>query len=130
MKELLELERGQAREQAKQLEQMAQSFMEKLQSLMGAEFQELGAALQLTSQAQASGAESGKALLEAVDALARSNRDMQENMAQMLKRQERLADDLEQQKRRLETACEEISRDVSNQLYTFGQMRALHDDEK
>ena len=130
MKELLELERGQAREQAKQLEQMAQSFMEKLQSLMGAEFRELGAALQLTSQAQASGAESGKALLETVDALARSNRDMQENMAQMLKRQERLADDLEQQKRRLETACEEISRDVSNQLYTFGQMRALHDDEK
>ena len=130
MKELLELERGQAAEQARQLEQMAHAFMEKLQSVMGTEFRDLGAALQLASQAQTQNGENGKALLEAVDALAQSNRNMQESMEQMLKRQERLADDLEQQKRRLETVCQEISRDVSSQLYTFQQMRTLYDDEK
>ena len=130
MKELLELERGQAAEQSRQLEQMAHAFMEKLQSVMGTEFRDLGAALQLASQAQTQNGENGKALLEAVDALAQSNRNMQESMEQMLKRQERLADDLEQQKRRLETVCQEISRDVSSQLYTFQQMRTLYDDEK
>lgn len=130
MKELLELERGQAKEQTKQLEEMARAFMEKLQSVMGTEFKELGAALQLASQVQAQGAEGGRALLEAVEALAQSNRNMQENMAQMLKRQESLAEELERQKHRLEAACEEISRDVSRQLYTFQQMRTLYDDEK
>lgn len=130
MKELLELARGEAKEQTQALEQMARSFVVQLQSAMGTELKNLGAALEQTSQAQASGAENNRALLEAVGDLAESNRHMQENMKHMLERQEQLAEELAKQRQELEAVCREISQDVSSQLYTFGQMRTLYEDEK
>ncbi len=130
MKELLELAKGEAKEQTQALEQMARSFVEQLQSVMGTELKNLGAALEQASQTQVSGAENNKALLEAVGDLAESNRHMQENMAHMLKQQEQLAEDLAKQRRELERVCKEISQDVSSQLYTFQQMRTLYEDKK
>ncbi|MCI8542723.1 MAG: hypothetical protein HFH95_05350 [Lachnospiraceae bacterium] len=130
MKELLELAKGEAKEQTQALEQMARSFVEQLQSVMGTELKNLGAALEQASQTQVSGAENNKALLEAVGDLAESNRHMQENMAHMLKQQEQLAEDLAKQRRELESVCKEISQDVSSQLYTFQQMRTLYEDKK
>lgn len=130
MKELLELARGEAKEQTQALEQMARSFVVQLQSAMGTELKSLGAALEQASQAQASGAENNRALLEAVGDLAESNRHMQENMKHMLERQEQLAEELAKQRQELEAVCREISQDVSSQLYTFGQMRTLYEDEK
>lgn len=130
MKELLELAKGEAKEQTQALEQMARSFVEQLQSVMGTELKNLGAALEQASQTQVSGAENNKALLEAVGDLAESNRHMQENMAHMLKQQEQLAEDLAKQRRELESVCKEISQDVSSQLYTFQQMRTLYENKK
>lgn len=130
MKELLELAKGEAREQTQALEQMARSFVVQLQSVMGAELKNLGAALEQASQAQVSSAENTRALLEAVDDLAQSNRHMQENMKHMLERQEQLTEELAKQRNELEAVCREISQDVSSQLYTFGQMRTLYEDEK
>lgn len=130
MKELLELAKGEAKEQTQALEQMARSFVEQLQSVMGTELKNLGAALEQVSQTQVSGAENNKALLEAVGDLAEANRHMQENMAHMLKQQEQLAEDLAKQRRELESVCKEISQDVSSQLYTFQQMRTLYEDKK
>ncbi|MCI9338163.1 MAG: hypothetical protein HFH93_11620 [Lachnospiraceae bacterium] len=130
MKELLELERGQSTEQAKLLDQMARSFVQQLESVMGSEFKTLGAALQAAARAQDAGAENGREVLDAISALAQSNRGMQENMAHMLERQEQLAQELAAQRQRIETVCQEISRDVSSQLYTFQQMRTLYEDEK
>ncbi len=130
MKELLELAKGGSVEQAKLLEQMAGSFVEQIQSVMGSQFKQLGGALQMAAQANAASARDNGKLLEAISALADSNRAMQENMAHMLERQEELARDLAGQRQRLETVCQEISRDVSSQLYTFEQMRTLYEDEK
>ncbi len=130
MKELLELERGQSKEQAKLLEQMARSFVQQLESVMGSEFKTLGAALQTAARAQTAGAENSREVLDAISALAQSNRNMQENMAHMLERQEQLAGELAAQREQIEKLCQEISRDVSRQLYTFGQMRTLYEDEK
>ncbi len=64
-----------------------------------------------------------------MNALMESNRQMQETMSFMMERQERLAGEIDAQKRTLEQACDEISRDVSNQLYTFEQMRNLYENE-
>ena len=130
MKELLELARGEAKEQTQALEQMARAFVVQLQSAMGTELKNLGAALEQTSQSQALGAENNRALLETVGDLAQSNRYMQENMKHMLERQEQLAEELAKQRQELEAVCREISQDVSSQLYTFGQMRTLYEDEK
>lgn len=130
MKELLELAKGEVRQQADTLEVMAHSFLEQLQSVMGTEFKELGITLKLAAQSQASNAENNKALLEAVQSLTESHRNMQETMAHMMERQELLAGQLDGQREKLETVCDEISQDVSNQLYTFQQMRSMYEDKE
>ena len=48
----------------------------------------------------------------------------------MMERQELFAGELGNQKEKLDTVCTEISRDVSNQLYTFQQMRTVYEDKK
>ncbi len=130
MKELLELAKGEAKQQSDTLELMAHSFLEQLQSVMGTEFKELGITLKLAAQNQAANAENNKALLDAVQTLTDSHRSLQETMAHMMERQELFAGELGNQKEKLDTVCTEISRDVSNQLYTFQQMRTVYEDKK
>lgn len=130
MKQLLELAKGEQKDQARQLEQMAHSYLEQLHEVMGTEFKELGVTLKLAAQTQSSNAENNKTLLETARTLMESHRNMQETMTHMMERQEMLAQELEKQGQKLETVCEEISSDVSNQLYTFQQMRNLYEDEK
>lgn len=128
MRELLELARGEAASQERAMEQMANHFMKQLQSVAGADMRELGNALKAASHAQAANAEGGRALLEATEALIESNRNMLSAMEHMLERQEQLAGELERQEQILEDTCSEISHDVSNQLYTLGQMRNIYED--
>ena len=96
---------------------------------MGTGFKGLDGALKSAAQTQTVNSESSRRLLDAVNALMESNRQMQETMSFMMERQERLAGEIDAQKRTLEQACDEISRDVSNQLYTFEQMRNLYENE-
>lgn len=125
MKQLLDLAKGEAADQTKALERMADRFLKQLQTAVGTEFQDLGDVLQSAIRMQNAGADSSRQLLEAARALTESNRSMQETMARMLEQQEKFAQGLEEQKESLAAACEEISRDVSNQLYTFEQMKEL-----
>ena len=118
MKEILALAKGEARDQAKALDQMSQAFLGQIQSAMNTEFRDLGAALKLAAQSQSVNAESNKALLDAAGALVESNRSMQETINHMLERQEMFAETLKKQQEELTGACEEISRDVSTQLHT------------
>ena len=129
MKELLELMKGEAASQVEAMERMAKAFLRQLQSAMGTEFKELGVSMKLAAETQNTSAESVRTLLEAANTLVESNRNMQETMAHMMGRQEQLAAEVAEQKQKLESACEEISQDVKNQLYTFGQMRNLYEDE-
>ncbi len=129
MKQLLEISRGEAGVQTEAMERLAGSFLEQLQSVMGTGFKGLDGALKSAAQTQTVNSESSRRLLDAVNALMESNRQMQETMSFMMERQERLAGEIDAQKRTLEQACDEISRDVSNQLYTFEQMRNLYENE-
>lgn len=129
MKQLLDLSRGEAAEQSRAMERMADGFLERLQSAAGTGLKELDGALRAAAQTQAVHLESGRRLLEAAEALVESNRKMQETMAHMLQRQEQLEGEIRAQKQTLAQACEEISQDVSNQLYTFEQMRNLYENE-
>ncbi|MCI9438535.1 MAG: hypothetical protein HFH85_15515 [Lachnospiraceae bacterium] len=129
MKEILALAKGEARDQAKALDQMSQAFLGQIQSAMNTEFRDLGAALKLAAQSQSVNAESNKALLDAAGALVESNRSMQETINHMLERQEMFAETLKKQQEELTGACEEISRDVSTQLHTFEQMRGIYENK-
>ena len=69
MKQILELAKGDSREQVKSLEQMSRAFVEQLQSAMNTEFKELGTTLKLAAQSQTANAESNRVLLDAVNTL-------------------------------------------------------------
>ena len=45
----------------------------------------------------------------------------------MMDRQEKFACELKEQKERLNKACDEMSDEISNQLYAFDQMRSLYE---
>ena len=129
LKQILELAKGESREQAKSLEHMSGVFLQQLQSAMNTEFKDLGATLKLAAQAQAANAESNRVMLEAVNTLAESARNLQESMSHMMERQEIFAEELKNQRQELVSACTEISRDVSTQLHTFEQMRGIYENK-
>lgn len=127
MKQMLEMAKGEAAEQTEAIELMAKRFVAQLQGTMGTEFKTLGDTLNMTARVQEAELESSRRVLEAAKALVESNQAMQETMLRMQKQQAEFAADLAEQKKQLEATCEEISKDVSNQLYTFGQMRNLYE---
>lgn len=127
MKQMLEMAKGESTEQTAAVELMVKRFVAQLQGAMGAEFKTLGDTLNMTARVQEAELESSRKVLEAARALVESNQTMQETMLRMQKQQADFAADLAEQKKQLEATCEEISKDVSNQLYTFGQMRNLYE---
>ncbi len=129
LKQILELAKGESREQAKSLEHMSGVFLQQLQSAMNTEFKDLGATLKLAAQSQAANAESNRVMLEAVNTLAESARNLQESMSHMMERQEIFAEELKNQRQELVSACTEISCDVSTQLHTFEQMRGIYENK-
>ena len=106
---------------------MANHFLTQLQHVMGTEFKALGHALNGSAEAAAVSEEGVRRVIEAANALMESTQNMQESMVQMMERQDAFSRELAEQKKTLEDTCEEIGRDISNQLYTFEQMRDLYE---
>lgn len=127
LKKLVELAKGEAEEQSGAMEQMADHFLSQLQRVVGTEMKALGNALNGSAEAAAVSEASIRRMIDAANALVESNQNMQENMVRMMERQEAFSRELSEQKKTLENTCEEIGRDISNQLYTFEQMRNLYE---
>ena len=125
MKQLLDMAKGQSELQAAALQQMAEHFLAELENVTGTQLRGIGDTLQTVMRAQNMETESSRIVLEAARNLVESNRKMQDSLDFMLDRQEMFAKELARQKETLAAACDEISRDVSNQLYTFEQMKEL-----
>jgi len=127
MKQMLEMAKGESEEQTEAVSYMAEQFVKQIQGALGVEFRQLGDSLRAAAAAQNTGTESNVRLVEATRDLVESGRMMQESMSRMQKQQEAFAAELAAQRQILENACDEMSRDVSNQLYTFEQMRNLYE---
>ena len=110
------------------MERMADRFLERLQAATGTRFQELGEALKNASYVQAASVKNEKSVMDAAAALTESSRHLQETMDRMMRRQEELTGEISEQGKLLAQACEEISSEVSSQLYTFEQMRTTYED--
>ena len=80
-----------------------------------------------TQEAQQAYADNCRNLIDAATALVEVNRNVQETLAQIMKRQEEFAQELNAQKEKLEDTCENISDEVSSQLYTFTQTRSAYE---
>lgn len=127
MKQMLELMRGQAAEQTEGVERIVNQFVEQMTQTMGGNLQKLGGLLEANSKAQMMYAENSRELLQTAEALVEGNRANQEATQVALERQDIFAAQLQAQKEKLSQTCEEISTDISNQLYTFEQMRNTYE---
>lgn len=129
MKQMLELLKGNAMEQTVGVERIVNQFQTQLAQTMGTDFQKLGSALKNAGEVQQVNADNCRSLIEAATALVETNSNMQTAMTQMLQRQEALAKELADQGTKLSTTCDNITDEVSNQLYTFDQMRSVYEEK-
>ncbi|MBO5337070.1 MAG: MotA/TolQ/ExbB proton channel family protein [Lachnospiraceae bacterium] len=127
MKQILELLKGTAKEQTAGVEHIVNQFTEQMTNTMGVNFQKLGNALRTATEVQNVAADNSKDLIEAATALIEVNRNMQDVLGGVLERQEHFSKELAEQKAMLTAACNEMSDEISNQLYAFEQMRNLYE---
>lgn len=127
MKQMLELLKSDAKEQTKAVERIADRFMERMTETMGEDFHKLGNSLKNASDAQMVSTRSNKEMIKAVEMLVLANRDLQEKMNEMMEKQEHFSEELKLQKEELETACDQMSDEISKQLYAFDNMRSLYE---
>ncbi len=128
LKKILELMQGGAAEQTAGVERIVGQFTEQIQEALGTDFQRLGNILKAAGEAQMVSARNAKELIDTVANLAEVSRNVQETLAQVTRRQEEFAGELKSQRERLENACNEITGEISSQLYAFDQMRSLYEE--
>ncbi len=127
MKQMLELMKGNSAEQTAGLERIVEQFTRQMQTSLDVDFKKLGNTLKAAGEVHAGCAENAKSLMEVYAGLVEGNRNTQEALLKMLKRQDELTKELYAQKEKLSAACNEMSNDISNQLYAFNQMRSLYE---
>lgn len=128
LKKILELMQGGAAEQTAGVERIVGQFTAQMQEALGADFERLGNILKAAGDAQMVSARNAKELIDTVANLAEVSRNVQETLAQVTRRQEEFAGELRNQGERLEHACNEITGEISSQLYAFDQMRSLYEE--
>lgn len=116
LKTIMEYMRGNAAEQQKGLEQIVQQFMNQLSDTMGSDLERLGRSLNQSGEAQSTYARNFQRLEESTRLLLDASRTMQETIHQSLNHQEEL-------EKKLSETCDSLS----NELYTFHQMRDLYE---
>lgn len=121
MKQITELLKGEAREQAESLDQMAQSFAARLEQTLGNDFDRLGQALQKACSSQETYADNYHNMAEMTKDLLEANRTLQKALEETMDRQESMARQLREQTERIDAVCNTINEEISNQLYTYAE---------
>ncbi len=127
LKQMLEIMKGNAREQTVGMERIVDQFTTQMQSALDTDFKKLGAVLKSAGESQRASAADATEMIEAVTALVEVNRNVQEALARVMERQEIFAGQLEEQKKMLADTCADMSDEINSQIYTFGQMRNLYE---
>ncbi|MCM1119303.1 MAG: hypothetical protein NC543_08085 [bacterium] len=125
MKQMTELLKGEARQQAESLDRMVQQFTEKLQQALGTDFDRLGASLQRAYSAQEVYADNYRTMADTTQALLQSSLSLQKTLEETMGRQEAMARQLKEQSERIDATCNTINEEISNQLYTYAQTHEL-----
>ena len=102
-------------------------FTDRMQKALHTNFSELGETLQAAGQSQQAYTSGARELIQAVTELVESNQNTQSVLAKVLEQQEKFSKELQEQGQRLSTACDEMTEEISNQLYAFDRMRSLYE---
>ncbi|MBR6770753.1 MAG: MotA/TolQ/ExbB proton channel family protein [Lachnospiraceae bacterium] len=127
MQEIQKLLKGNALEQTQGVEKIVQAFTSQLSEHMGTDFEKMGQALHTACEAQALYSRNYQSLEATTRELLESNRILMQTLEHTMQRQEIFAHELQNQQQQLSQACETLNEDISNQLYTFNQMRNLYE---
>lgn len=127
MKSILDLLKGTAEAQTAGMERMLQEFVRQLSQTMGSDFEKLGKSLNDACDAQAIYSRNYQSMENTTKELLEASRILMETMDHTMTRQERFAKELKNQQEILSRACDTLNEDISNQLYTFNQMRDLYE---
>lgn len=125
MKQMTELLKGEAREQAESLDRMVQQFTTRMQQALGADFDRLGASLQRACSAQEVYADNYRSMADTTQALLQSSLSLQKTLEETMARQEAMARQLKEQAERIDATCDTINEEISNQLYTYAETHGM-----
>ncbi|MDE7260011.1 MAG: hypothetical protein K2N77_12360, partial [Lachnospiraceae bacterium] len=123
-----EMMKGNAMEQTAGVERIVDKFTDQMQAALDTDFKKLGSTLKAAGESQAASAANASEMIEAVTALVEVNRNVQEALTHVMERQELFARQIEEQKKMLADACNDMSDEISSRLYTFEQMRNLYEE--
>ena len=121
MKQMIELLKGEARDQAESLDRMAQQFTARMEQALGADFERLGSTLQKACKAQETYADNYHSMADTTRELLQANRSLQKALEETMDRQEAMARQLGDQAERIDATCTTINEEISNQLYTYAE---------
>ncbi len=127
MKQMLDLLKREAAEQTEGLEHIVNQFVEQMGDALGVQLGKLGTALKNTGDAQLVYTNNCRDLIDEVTALVEVNKKLQDSLEKVMERQVHFSQELNEQKDKLAVTCDELSDEISNQLYAFDQMRSLYE---
>lgn len=125
MKQMTELLKGEAREQAESLDRMVQQFTTKMQQALGDDFDRLGASLQRACSAQEIYADNYRSMADTTQALLQASLSLQKTLEETMARQEAMARQLKEQSEKIDATCDTINEEISNQLYTYAETHGM-----
>lgn len=127
MKAILDLLKGTSAQQTAGLEHLLQEFIGQLSHTLSADLTNLGKSLNEACDAQSIYARNYQSMERTTKELLEANHALSGTLEHIMDRQERFANDLKKQQEILTQACDTLTEDISNQLYTFNQMRDLYE---
>lgn len=125
LRHISELLTGNALEQTRGVEQIVQSFTSQIENAMATDFARLGRNLEKACDAQAFYADNYKSMEETTKLLVKASMTMQKSLEDTVERQQRIAQELEAQAKRIGETCDTLDNEISTQLYTFTQLKDL-----
>lgn len=125
MKQMTELLKGEARDQAESLDRLVQRFTARMEQNLGADFDKLAAALQKAGKAQEVYADNYRTMAETTRELVQAGSSLQKALEETMDRQEAMARQLKEQSERIDATCATINEEISNQLYTYAETHGL-----
>lgn len=125
MKAIVELLSGQAEEQTRGVERMVKQFTDEITGSMGSDFEKLGWALRKVVESQQISTANCRGMEDTIQTLLSANQKLLDELERISSRQDQFAGELEQQRKILAETCKNLDKEISNQLYSFQQMKSL-----
>ncbi len=123
MKQMLELMKGNAVEQTAGVERIVEQFVEQMNEVLGLQLQRMGSQIKSVNDMQTVNINHTRDLVKETASIMEANQKMMDVLTMVMERQDAFSKELKEQRDKLDATCDEIS----NQLYTFEQMRNLYE---